>query len=440
MGWRAVCALGAFGAILGYLGVRVAGVLLLDVDIIVQEAIDSGAMIQISPTSAAIRVAEGDWRRVSALGTDHIRPEVARWTGAMGGVSVLVGGLIGALAGIRAKVRTFLVRVPVAACLTLAFCCCCVLIEPPRIVEGYDRFVTAYQEQFARRALLFAAAGAGMACCGKAAGWLLQGLPRLWPWWRRRPCTNEVEHALHQACAQGESNTHRGWRAALEGLSEIKGTSSEVSRLVAVLTVGRWYDRFVTRHALARLGGEAAQPLLPLLRSPEGAAARATEWVLRSIAEMTHRELGSGPERFLCPNCLTRPGEIRLPIPRKPDSHYLGCRECGRSRGLQEWPGQVIAVLDEARAEDRVEQDDALLVNWPKHGKLFDFDAVWIVSASNEDVERFAMAAGNDTDEIRRPRYQTMRCAVSPECNLSENTMRILRSTFGEIEVVHDVH
>jgi len=48
-------------------------------------------------------------------------------------------------------------------------------------------------------------------------------------------------------------------------------------------------------------------------------------------------------------------------------------------------------------------------------------------------VERFAVQVGNDTDPFRRPRYRQMRCVVKPECNLSENTLRILDSVFGQV-------
>lgn len=49
--------------------------------------------------------------------------------------------------------------------------------------------------------------------------------------------------------------------------------------------------------------------------------------------------------------------------------------------------------------------------------------------------ERFAVQVGNDTDPVRRPTYAQMRCLVSPECGLSENTMRILQRTFGRVEM-----
>jgi hypothetical protein len=74
-------------------------------------------------------------------------------------------------------------------------------------------------------------------------------------------------------------------------------------------------------------------------------------------------------------------------------------------------------------------------VNWLTHRKLFDFDEVEIAQTTDEDVERFAVQVGNDTDPKRKPRYQKMRCVVSSECQLSENTMRILERMFGTVAV-----
>jgi hypothetical protein len=70
---------------------------------------------------------------------------------------------------------------------------------------------------------------------------------------------------------------------------------------------------------------------------------------------------------------------------------------------------------------------------------LFDFDQVEIIQASDEEVERFAVQVGNDTDLVREPRYREMICKIGPECRLSENTIRILEKMFGEI-IPHAPH
>jgi hypothetical protein len=70
-------------------------------------------------------------------------------------------------------------------------------------------------------------------------------------------------------------------------------------------------------------------------------------------------------------------------------------------------------------------QDGLLQVNWLARQALFDFDQIEIIRATDEDVERFTVQAGNDTDAFRRPGYALMRCLIAPDCRLSENTLRI---------------
>ena len=82
-----------------------------------------------------------------------------------------------------------------------------------------------------------------------------------------------------------------------------------------------------------------------------------------------------------------------------------------------------------------VEKQGALHINWLNRRTLFDFDKISILQATDQDVERFAMLIGNDTDEYRMPRYKTMHCAVASTCHLSENTLRILRHTFGQVDI-----
>ena len=72
--------------------------------------------------------------------------------------------------------------------------------------------------------------------------------------------------------------------------------------------------------------------------------------------------------------------------------------------------------------------------NWLKYKTLFDFDMVEIINATDEDVERFVVQVGNDTDQTRKKRYKNMDCIVGLNCNLSENTIRILQRTFGQVK------
>ncbi len=97
---------------------------------------------------------------------------------------------------------------------------------------------------------------------------------------------------------------------------------------------------------------------------------------------------------------------------------------------------EVVAVLDAGWPEEaQREGNDLLRVNWLQRQSLFDFDSVKIIQATDEEVERFAVQIGNDSDEWRCSGYRQMRCEIEPGCDLSENTLRLLRSTFGEVKV-----
>ena len=93
----------------------------------------------------------------------------------------------------------------------------------------------------------------------------------------------------------------------------------------------------------------------------------------------------------------------------------------------------VAAILDSQTDQAISESIGLVRVNWLALKQPFDFDRVEIRRASDEDVERFVMQIGNDTDPFRRPRYKTLRCLVSPQSQLSENSLRILRQRFGEV-------
>lgn len=112
---------------------------------------------------------------------------------------------------------------------------------------------------------------------------------------------------------------------------------------------------------------------------------------------------------------------------------YYGCRTCGQSAEVLQLPQGVVALLDNQAAVDQIEQQGVLKVNWLSRRELFDFDRVEIVQASDEDVERFAVQVGNDTDEWRQARYQTMECIIAPNCQITANSPKVLQSIFGKV-------
>ncbi len=177
------------------------------------------------------------------------------------------------------------------------------------------------------------------------------------------------------------------------------------------------------------LGGEAVPALQPTLENK--ALRPVVSQLLRDIAQETSQRLAHRTSGLLCPRCLTRFGPHEVRLTWWNNLTYYGCRICSQNRDFYE--GSVVAVLDSHMADAPVQQDGVIRVNWSTRRELFDFDAVEIVQAEDEEVERFAVQVGNDTDETRESRYQEMQCVVHPNCQLSENTLRILEHTFGQV-------
>jgi hypothetical protein len=163
--------------------------------------------------------------------------------------------------------------------------------------------------------------------------------------------------------------------------------------------------------------------------------------LLQDVAEQTKLELGAYPiTQLLCPHCLVCFTEHQVVSTSLLGNSvtYYGCRVCSQSQKF--FQGRIIAVLAQEMAEKEIWLENIVRVNWLLHRTLFDFDAVEIVQASDEDVERFAVQIGNDTDPVRQPRYKEMLCTLQPGCVLSENTVRILQQTFGQLEIIKEHH
>lgn len=101
--------------------------------------------------------------------------------------------------------------------------------------------------------------------------------------------------------------------------------------------------------------------------------------------------------------------------------------------GLLHRTQEMVVVFDN-RSSGLSCQEGLIRANWFTRRILFDFDRIEIIRATDEDIERFAVQAGNDTDSLRRSRYPRMRCTIGPDCHLSANTIRILENSFGRVE------
>jgi len=183
---------------------------------------------------------------------------------------------------------------------------------------------------------------------------------------------------------------------------------------------------------LVALGGEVV-PLLQRAAEEKPSLDFVLPRLLKEVELHSLVRTGNGERRLWCPHCKARyvPVRVALPWTGLKEITYYGCRLCGRSRDYL--VGDVVGVLDAGMAEEVERQNGHIRVNWLVGRRVFDFDEVEILRADDEAVERFAVQLGNDTDPQRQKRYGQMRCLVSPQSQLSENSLRILRQRFGEV-------
>ena len=83
--------------------------------------------------------------------------------------------------------------------------------------------------------------------------------------------------------------------------------------------------------------------------------------------------------------------------------------------------------------EQLTEDGRELRVNWTRHRKPFDLDAVEVVSANDEDVEAFTNQMRFESDGRIVSRLPRLGCRVDPACGLKDGTMRVLGLVFGEV-------
>lgn len=223
---------------------------------------------------------------------------------------------------------------------------------------------------------------------------------------------------VHNGSVYAEPDGQKIYYRQYGGLS-----SDGEERLLALLA--RLIDAYPR---IVSLGGAAAS-ILQAIESDETHPLRPfARQLLIDVAAETRAALGLYPlDQLRCPICLVSFAEHQL----AGSLIYLGCRLCSQSQTFLE--GRLVAVLDAGMAEMVIKNGETIRVNWLIRRDLFDFETVEIIQADDEAVERLAMQIGNDTDLIRRPRYPEMICTIAPTCSLSENTLRILQRTFGQI-------
>lgn len=247
-----------------------------------------------------------------------------------------------------------------------------------------------------------------------------------------RPYTFEIEAALRQGCRVRKAKY--GWDKRLRRFDQAKKQIISLEELLEQLREHHWFDRFVAHHLLVPYSSEAIEPLHELVERRWTTLRETGLWLLRSIGAETTDRLAANADQLICPTCVVHCASREITLSNYPTITYYGCRACGQSLTFQSRPDKIIAVLNEGMVETQVRLDHALRVNWLKHGRLFDFDSVEIIRATDEAVERFAVRVGNDIDPFRDPRYNHMQCLIDPACKLSENTPRVLEQVFGLVE------
>jgi hypothetical protein len=255
-------------------------------------------------------------------------------------------------------------------------------------------------------------------------------------WWRGQPSVAKVEAALKLLLEKIQPDTWPVWTEALRYLKEHKDQPGQPERFIGALQSPHWADRFAARHVLVALGGEAVESLHRLAAEANPLQQMAM-WLLAQIEQETTNRLGWRSADLLCPHCLARFGPHAVNLAWGVSFTYYGCRLCGQSRQFIAWL-KPVAVLNTNSVELYQRQKDQLQVNWTQRRSMFDFERVEIIQASDEEVERFAVQVGNETDPVREPLFKQMTCLVGPDCRLSENTLRILRHIFGEVKT--DAH
>ena len=184
------------------------------------------------------------------------------------------------------------------------------------------------------------------------------------------------------------------------------------------------------------LGGEAMVPLQFIHIDPAHPLHTLTLQLQRDIGLDTTARFGSKPSAFYCRLCLARCAAHRLVRPDKTWLKFYGCRVCQQSRDLFE--GEVIVTLDSRMTTDLLEQAGLLRINWLNRPQIFDFHAVEIVQATDEEVYQFVEQIDQDPDPVHQHRYGQMRCTIWERCSLATSTVRRLQEVFGPVELRHE--
>lgn len=201
-------------------------------------------------------------------------------------------------------------------------------------------------------------------------------------------------------------------------------------------TIDKLRDLAMVYPRIVLLGGEAVPFLQSTAMRNQHPLAATARRLLQEIESYTKSTFKRKAEQVRCEECLTCFAEHKVDLGLWSSTEYYACRTCKKSQYYYDVEGlKLFLVLDNEMQEDIIKHHRLVFINWLKRQELVDFDEVKIEQASDEEVASFAVSIGNDTDEFRAERYGDMRCVVSANCQLSSNTMHMLKRVFGRVVV-----
>ncbi len=185
---------------------------------------------------------------------------------------------------------------------------------------------------------------------------------------------------------------------------------------------------------LEHLGGKAILALQPVITDKNHCLQPLLKQWAEKIAYKT-ATLKPNLDHLTCQQCLASCTKHELELGWAFDTiTYYGCRTCHHSNNF--YPTDtVVAVLDSQMIDTVDYKNNILRVSWFTRRTDFDFSAVEIVNATDEEIERFAIQIGNETDGSRQARYKTMLCLVSAQAKVSPNSLKVLQHFFGQVTV-----
>ncbi len=178
-------------------------------------------------------------------------------------------------------------------------------------------------------------------------------------------------------------------------------------------------------------GGKIAPVLHPIAEDKTHPLRHVALRLLKDIGAETKFKYRHRITEILCPECLTQFSAHHLKLTwfvNPGVTIYYGCRVCSQSQEfIEETP---ILVLDRAMTEPQIFTADTLRVNWLLARRLIDCDQIEIIEASDEEVERFVVQLGNNTDPLRERLFKMVPVILSASCHLSANTHQMLERVF----------